>query len=128
AVTEEPQRKDEHDRHEDEELRPGREPEHSPQHEEAAESQDGGRRVIDVDRADEVALRSLVPEPAEGARVGHPEPAAEERRRPAAGTAQTDRPTQGQDEALGQPLRFHRSRYRPQGSALSASRARSWPP
>src|SRR3989442_6477342 len=128
AVPEEPQREQDHDRHQQRELRRRGEGRQAPEEEEAADREDRGHRVVDVDRPDEVALRSLEPEAAEGARLGHREPAPEERRRPAAGTAEAYRTAQGFRDPVGQPLRFHRSRRRSQSGPLSVSRARSRSP
>src|SRR5204862_165818 len=111
AVAEEPQREHDAERKPDSELRGCGKVGPAPEQEVPGDGHEGGDRVVDVDRADPVALRALEPEVAHRADLVHREPAAVER---CAAAPRAPQPETAPDAR----------RYPPQRLRHSASRSR----
>src|SRR5438552_819451 len=125
AVPEEPDRKHHDHREPQGELRRGRELRERPEQEVAADHDDRRHRVVDVDRADEVALGSLEGETAGRAGGRHPEGPSEQRAPAAAGTHEARRPPEGTPRADDSTLGRHGPPGNSSPAPLSASGARS---
>src|SRR3989449_4348352 len=90
GVPEEGERDQRRERDPDHQLRGERQPDHPVEREDGSHRHAGGDRVVEVDRADEVALRAFVAEPTRLAARVHGEPAGVERRAAAARAAQAE--------------------------------------